>query len=63
MTINTTLVKLIPVTFAAIIFTPPASAGDAAAGKAIYDGNGAYATCHGAAGAGDSIKIQRYNAQ
>lgn len=55
MTINTTLVKLIPVTFAAIIFTTPAAAGDAAAGKAIYDGKGACATCHGATGAGDGI--------
>ncbi|WP_456405252.1 c-type cytochrome [Thiolapillus sp.] len=30
-----------------------ASAGDAAAGKSIYDGKGACASCHGATGAGD----------
>lgn len=42
-------------TLGVIVFTltQPAVAGDAAAGKAIYDGKGACATCHGATGAGD----------
>ncbi len=33
--------------------TTPVLAGDAAAGKALYDGKGACASCHGANGAGD----------
>lgn len=45
--------KLIPFALAAFVVSSPATAGDAAAGKAIYDGKGACATCHGATGAGD----------
>ena len=58
---NKPLLKLIPITFAAFILTTPASAGDAAAGKVIYDGKGACATCHGATGAGDGIASAALN--
>lgn len=37
------------------------NAGDAAAGKAIYDGKGACASCHGATGAGDGIASAALN--
>lgn len=53
---NTTANKLLKfLSIAAVSFAinTPASAGDAAAGKAVYDGKGACATCHGATGAGD----------
>jgi len=46
--------KFITITFTAFILTTPASAGDAAAGKVIYNGN-ACAVCHGANGAGDGV--------
>ncbi len=58
---KTPLLKLIPVTFAAFIWVTPASAGDAAAGKVIYDGKGACATCHGATGAGDGVASAALN--
>ena len=45
--------KLFPIALALFTLASPATAGDAAAGKAIYDGKGACATCHGATGAGD----------
>ncbi len=45
--------KLIPLALAALSIASPVSAGDAAAGKTLYDGAGACATCHGATGAGD----------
>ncbi|HID45105.1 MAG TPA: cytochrome c [Chromatiaceae bacterium] len=38
-----------------------ASAGDAAAGKAIYDGKGACGSCHGATGAGDGAAAAALN--
>ncbi len=38
-----------------------AAAGDAAAGKAIYDGKGACAGCHGATGAGDGAAAAALN--
>ncbi len=37
------------------------TAGDAAAGKAIYDGKGACASCHGPAGAGDGAAAAALN--
>lgn len=52
---KTLLGKSICITAATFILTTPALAGDASAGKAIYDGKGACATCHGAAGAGDGV--------
>ncbi|MDX2505617.1 MAG: cytochrome c [Gammaproteobacteria bacterium] len=58
---KTSLLKLIPVTFAAFIWVTPASAGDAAAGKVIYDGKGACAICHGATGAGDGVASAAFN--
>lgn len=45
--------KLLPLALAALSIASPASAADAAAGKTLYDGAGACATCHGATGAGD----------
>lgn len=44
---------LAPLAVALFTLASPATAGDAAAGKAIYDGKGACASCHGATGAGD----------
>lgn len=58
---NTSLLKLIAITFAAFILATPVSAGDAAAGKAIYDGKGACTTCHGATGAGDGVASAALN--
>lgn len=50
-------------TFGAALFvvTGSATAGDAAAGKAIYDGKGACAGCHGATGAGDGAAAAALN--
>jgi mono/diheme cytochrome c family protein len=53
MKINKIKLKLISFTFTAFILNTAVIAGDAAAGKAVYDGAGACATCHGVAGAGD----------
>lgn len=53
----TRLLPLILTVFAAA----PATAGDAAAGKAVYDGKGACATCHGATGAGDGAAAAALN--
>jgi len=47
------LLKFLSVAAVTLAINTPASAGDAAAGKAIYDGKGACAACHGATGAGD----------
>jgi mono/diheme cytochrome c family protein len=44
-----------------LLATGPATAGDAAAGKALYDGKGACASCHGAAGAGDGAAAAALN--
>ena len=44
-----------------IIINATAVAGDAAAGKTVYDGKGACATCHGATGAGDGIAAAALN--
>jgi len=52
---KTLLVKLIYITTTAFVLTTPALAGDVSAGKAIYDGKGTCATCHGTTGAGDGI--------
>ncbi len=50
------LLKLIPsAAISLFIVITPAVAGDAAAGKAVYNGKGACATCHGATGAGDGV--------
>ena len=51
--ISRKILKLLPVALTALAINSTATAGDAAAGKAIYDGKGACATCHGATGAGD----------
>ena len=45
----------------ALLAIPQAMAGDAAAGKAIYDGKGACASCHGPAGAGDGLAAAALN--
>ncbi len=55
------LIKLLPLTFAAVVMSAPAAAGDAAAGKEIYDGRGACASCHGATGAGDGVVAAALN--
>lgn len=59
--INTPLLKFISITVTAFILSTPALAGDAAAGKAIYDDKGACATCHGATGAGDGVASAALN--
>jgi len=59
--IGKNLLKLIPVAIAACAISTPATAGDAAAGKAVYDGKGACATCHGATGAGDGAAAAALN--
>ena len=43
----------VPLTISALTLTSSVTAGDAAAGKSIYDGKGGCAACHGATGAGD----------
>lgn len=53
MKVISSLLKLLPLAIAVFAATTPATAGDAAAGKAVYDGKGACATCHGITGAGD----------
>lgn len=55
------LFKLLPVTLTMFAIAIPAAAGDAAAGKAIYDGKGACGTCHGATGAGDGAAAAALN--
>lgn len=55
------LLKLVSITVTTFILTTPATAGDAAAGKAIYDGAGACASCHGATGAGDGVASVAFN--
>jgi mono/diheme cytochrome c family protein len=49
---------------AALLICAPCSsvlAGDAAAGKALYDGKGACASCHGPSGAGDGVAAAALN--
>lgn len=53
--------KLLPLTIAGFALAAPATAGDAAAGKAVYDGKGACASCHGATGAGDGAAAAALN--
>lgn len=53
MRIDKKFAAILPATLGMLIAAVPALAGDAAAGKAIYDGKGACASCHGATGAGD----------
>lgn len=55
------MLKLLPLAFAAYTISSPATAGDAAAGKAVYDGKGACAACHGASGAGDGVAAAALN--
>ncbi len=50
---NKNILKLLPLALSAVIINTPVIAGDATAGKTIYDTKGACATCHGAGGAGD----------
>lgn len=59
-TISKNLLTIWPVVVTAALFTPLASAGDAAAGKAVYDGS-ACAACHGATGAGDGAAAAAMN--
>ena len=47
------LLKFLSIAAVSFAVSSPAAAGDAAAGKAVYDGKGACAACHGATGAGD----------
>lgn len=54
------LTRLLPLILTVFAATP-ATAGDAAAGKAVYDGKGACATCHGATGAGDGAAAAALN--
>lgn len=49
------VLQLIPLTLAAVFISAPVLAADSAAGKVVYDGKGACASCHGPAGAGDGI--------
>ena len=49
------LLTIIPFTLAAVFASTPVFAGDSSAGKAVYDGKGACAACHGATGAGDGV--------
>ncbi|MCU7937794.1 MAG: cytochrome c [gamma proteobacterium symbiont of Bathyaustriella thionipta] len=49
------VIQLIPLTLAVVFVSTPILAADSAAGKAVYDGKGACASCHGAAGAGDGV--------
>ncbi len=44
-----------------VTFSPLLVAGNMDAGKAIYDGKGACATCHGATGAGDGVAAVSFN--
>ncbi len=53
MKIEKRLALLLPLALGTLLAMPQAMAGDAAAGKAIYDGKGACASCHGTTGAGD----------
>ncbi len=55
------LFKFLSITAAAFMLTTQVSAGDAAAGKAIYDGAGACASCHGATGEGDGVAAVAFN--
>jgi len=50
---STGLLRILSLGVITCAIAMPAAAGDAAAGKAVYDGKGACATCHGASGAGD----------
>ncbi len=47
------ITSLLPLALGTLLVIPQAMAGDAAAGKALYDGKGACASCHGTTGAGD----------
>ncbi|MCW8929061.1 MAG: cytochrome c [Gammaproteobacteria bacterium] len=58
---STSFLKFIPIAFTLCIMTSPVLAGDATAGKAIYDGAGACASCHGATGAGDGVASAAFN--
>lgn len=53
--------QIIPLTLSSVFISLPVVAGDSTAGKAIYDGKGACATCHGATGAGDGIAAAAFN--
>jgi len=55
------ILKLLPLALAIYSISLPATAGDAAAGKALYNGGGACATCHGATGAGDGAAAAAFN--
>lgn len=52
---------LLSVITAFLGFSGISHAGDAAAGKAIYDGKGACGSCHGATGAGDGAAAAALN--
>lgn len=56
---RTLMKKLLPLGL--MLATSPVMAGNAAAGKALYDGKGACASCHGATGAGDGAAAAALN--
>ncbi|WP_456448173.1 c-type cytochrome [Thiolapillus sp.] len=58
---NKFLLKYLGIGLAICLPWGTALAGDAAAGKAIYDGKGACASCHGPAGAGDGAAAASLN--
>lgn len=53
--------KRLFILLSALLTSAPLYAGDAAAGKAIYDGKGACAACHGPNGAGDGAAAAALN--
>jgi len=55
------LLKLLPLALATYSISFSATAGDAAAGKAMYNGGGGCAACHGATGAGDGVAAVAFN--
>ena len=57
---NNNLVTILPMVFVMSLYIPSVLAGDAAAGKAVYDGGGC-AACHGATGAGDGVAAAAMN--
>ena len=57
--LKNSLLTFIPLTLAAALISTSALAGDSTAGKVVYDGKGACASCHGVAGAGDGHRRRR----
>jgi len=59
--IDRKLLVVFPLLFSGTIALAAFYEGDAAAGKAIYDGKGACAACHGATGEGDGVAAAGLN--